>query len=191
MRFSCRCGKVQGDLLGASARNGSHVVCHCGDCQAFARFLEVPDILDPNGGTAIYQTLPGRMAFTQGSALLRALQMSENGLLRWYASCCGTPLGNMPPTPKFRFVGVPLAALPAVQDELGPAVGSFSGKEAPEGAHPPEDFGFSRIRRLAALRHLASMIGIAPGGSPYFVDGKPIVVPHVLTAEERRMAYNP
>ena len=190
MKLSCRCSKVQGILQGASARNGSHVLCHCSDCQAFAKFLAVPEILDRNGGTSVYQTLPGRVTFERGGALLRVLQLSDNGLLRWYAGCCGTPLGNTLGTPKFRFVGVPLAALPGVQDEVGSLIGSFAGKEAPEGAHPPKDFGHSRAMRRAAFRHLASLIGLAPRGSPYFVDGKPIVAPYVLTEDERRKAYS-
>ncbi len=187
--FSCRCGEVKGSLLGASAGNGSHVLCHCSDCQAFARFLEVSEILDRNGGTAIYQTLPGRLAFTEGSDLLRSLRLSDDGLLRWYAGCCRTPLGNTIPTPKFRFVGVPLAALPEAGGTIGPLIGSFSAEEAPQGAHPPADFGLSRVRRRAALRHFASLIGLAPGGSPFFVDGKPVAAPYVLTDDERRAAY--
>ena len=190
IRLSCRCGEVQGVLPDASAGNGSHVLCHCRDCQAFAKYLSMFEILDPNGGTAIYQTLPGRVVFAEGNARLRSLQLSENGLLRWYAGCCGTPLGNMLPTPKFRFVGIPLVALPGSQDELGPLIGSFFGKEAPDGTSPPEDFGLSRVKRRAAFRHFASRVGFAPGGSPYFVDGEPLVAPHVLNADERRTAYS-
>ena len=51
-------------------------ICYCKDCQAFARFLERPDLLDPAGGTDIFQMPPARL--------------SDKGVLRWYTDCCRT-----------------------------------------------------------------------------------------------------
>jgi len=95
----------------------------------------------------------------------------------------------MPVTPKFRFVGIPLVALPEAERTIGPFVGSFFAEEAATGAHPPANFGLYRAGGRAVLRHLASSIGLAPGDSPFFVDGAPIAVPYVLTDEERAIAY--
>ena len=189
LNLSCRCGKLQGSLRGATAGCGNHILCHCRDCQAFARFLKAPEILDGNGGTAIYQTLPGRVSLTQGNEFLGSLRLSPTGLLRWYANCCGTPLGNTLATPGFRFVGIPLVALPEAEGAIGPLIGSFFAEQAPQDAHPPANFGFFRVMRRTAVRHFASLMGLAPGGSPYFADGEPVAAPHVLTDAVRSAAY--
>jgi hypothetical protein len=39
-------------------------------------------------------------------ALLRCLSLSEKGLLRWYAGCCGTALANTPRNPRIANVGL-------------------------------------------------------------------------------------
>jgi hypothetical protein len=42
------------------------MVCYCRDCQAFARFLENPGMLDAAGGTEVVLVAPGRLRFTTG-----------------------------------------------------------------------------------------------------------------------------
>jgi hypothetical protein len=37
------------------------------DCQAFAHFLGRPDVLDPAGGTDVFQMAPARVKFTDGT----------------------------------------------------------------------------------------------------------------------------
>jgi hypothetical protein len=69
------------------------LVCYCNDCQAFARFLERPDVLDPAGGTDIFQMPPGRVQLTDGVDALQCVQFSAN-VFRWYAGCCRTPIAN-------------------------------------------------------------------------------------------------
>ena len=63
----CRCGRVRGLARAVSPSAGFRFVCYCEDCQAFARFLEQPDILDTAGGTDIFQLPPGRVTFTAGT----------------------------------------------------------------------------------------------------------------------------
>ena len=88
----CRCGAVAGEL--DTARGGLHVACSCDDCQAYARALGRPDVLDPWGGTDIFQTTPSQVAITRGTEQLRCLRLAEQGLLRWHTGCCATPIGN-------------------------------------------------------------------------------------------------
>ena len=38
--------------------------------------------------------MPKFMTMTQGADRLTFLRMTEKGPLRWYASCCNTPIGN-------------------------------------------------------------------------------------------------
>ena len=60
LALRCRCGHVRGIARDVSPANGFRFVCYCKDCQAFARFLERADVLDPAGGTDIFQMPPGR-----------------------------------------------------------------------------------------------------------------------------------
>jgi len=64
--------------------------------QAFANFLARDDInvLDEFGGTAIYQTSQSQVIIQDGKAHLKSVRLTNNGLIRWYASCCNTPIGN-------------------------------------------------------------------------------------------------
>jgi hypothetical protein len=75
------------------------------DCQAFARFLERADGLDPAGGMDIFQMPPGRVKLTAGTDALRCLRFS-NKILRWYTDCCRTPIANTAARPHFPVIGV-------------------------------------------------------------------------------------
>ena len=77
-----------------SPSDGFRFLCYCKDCQAFARFLDRPDVLDPAGGTDIFQMPPGHLKLTAGTDALRCLRLSDRGVLRWYTDCCRTPIAN-------------------------------------------------------------------------------------------------
>ena len=101
----CRCGRVRGVASDVSPSSGFRFVCYCKDCQAFARFLERADVLDPAGGTDIFQMPPGRVKLTAGTDALRCLRLS-NKVLRWYTDCCRTPIANTAAGPRFPVVAV-------------------------------------------------------------------------------------
>jgi hypothetical protein len=89
----CRCGTLRGHVgLPAFGR----AVCYCKDCRAYACFLRRErEVLDDAGGTQIVATLPQRVRFEpEGLDALACVSLSERGILRWYASCCNTPIGN-------------------------------------------------------------------------------------------------
>ena len=69
--------------------SGFRFVCYCRDCQAFARFLDRPDVLDQTGGTDIFQLPAGRVKLAAGRDAVRSLHFSER-VYRWYAECCRT-----------------------------------------------------------------------------------------------------
>lgn len=81
-------------------------VCYCADCQAFAHFLNRNKILDKLGGTNILQTIPKNVTFTEGTENLACMRLTPNGLLRWYAACCNTAIGNTSPNFKISIVGL-------------------------------------------------------------------------------------
>jgi hypothetical protein len=101
----CRCGHVRGVAREVSPAAGFRFVCYCTDCQAFARFLERPDVLDATGGTDIFQMAAGRVRLTAGVDVVRCLSFSGK-VLRWYADCCRTPIANTAASARF-----PVAAL--------------------------------------------------------------------------------
>src|SRR6516165_11874687 len=80
----CRCGYMRGVASDVSPSNGFRFVCYCKDCQAFARFLERPDVLDPTGGTDIFQMPPTHVKLSAGTDAVRCLRLSAKGVLRWY-----------------------------------------------------------------------------------------------------------
>jgi len=75
--------------------SGNRVVCCCGDCQAFAEYLQCEeDILDEFGGTEIYQTSQAQVEISSGQDQLKSMRLKRKGLLRWYTGCCNTPVAN-------------------------------------------------------------------------------------------------
>ena len=88
----CTCGQVRGEAdLGHAYTRGT---CHCHDCQAYARWLGRPELMDAAGGTDIVPMSPADIRLTAGVEHLACMSLSEKGTLRWYAACCRTPLGN-------------------------------------------------------------------------------------------------
>jgi hypothetical protein len=193
----CECGALRGVARGISPERGNHIVCYCDDCQSFAHFLGRADrILDPRGGTDIFQTSPARVELTEGREQLACIRLTGRGPLRWYAACCRTPIGNTPATRQVPFVGLIRACLDpasggrARDDALGPvrapvfprfAKGGGAPPRAGRGALPRVFLQFVRLTLAARLRgdHRRS---------PFFDarSGAPAATPHVLSAEELR-----
>ena len=133
----CQCGRTRGVASNVSPSTGFRFVCYCKDCQAFARFLERADVLDPAGGTDIFQMPPGRVKLTAGTDALRCLRFS-NKVLRWYTDCCRTPIANTAARPHFPVIGVVLSGSRSRQ--------SFPGRGARSAALPH----LRKFRRRAA-----------------------------------------
>lgn len=121
LSLRCSCGTVRGRAHGLSPETGQRVICYCEDCQTFARFLgRADEILDPNGGTDIFQTSPARLELTSGTERLACVRVTPRGPLRWYADCCRTPIGNTPAATRVPFVGLVLRCV--VTPETGVAL---------------------------------------------------------------------
>ena len=191
-RLECACGTVQGAVeLGAPV---NHLVCYCRDCQAYAGFLgRAGDILDTRGGSEIIQTLPKSVSFSQGADKLACVRMTGRGPLRWYASCCDTPIGNTALTPKVSFVGLVSACLkkdPAPLDaDFGPVTGQVftaSAKGEPKPAATPI---WKVAHKLIGMALKARLDG-SWRTNPFFDvrTGQPVAQPRTLSAEERAEA---
>jgi hypothetical protein len=174
----------------------NRAVCHCRDCQAFAHFLgRAGDILDAQGGTDVIQTLPARVIFTEGREALACMRLSKNGLMRWYTTCCNTPIGNTLPNFRFSFVGLIHSCL---ENAGVPLDGSFGAvrmwvntKSAKGGAASRSKGVTSGILGLLAMVTRARIDGSYKRTAFFSADtGAPIVTPTVLSQGERASLLN-
>ena len=95
IKLSCSCWKIEGIAHSISPNNGNRIVCHCTDCQNFAKFLgNKESILDDYNGTDIFQMPLSKIEITQGKEYVKCMRITEKWLYRWYSSCCKTPIGN-------------------------------------------------------------------------------------------------
>ncbi|WP_242041593.1 DUF6151 family protein [Alkalinema sp. FACHB-956] len=190
----CHCGKLQGTLN--HSQTVSRCVCYCADCQAFARFLKREhEILDEMGGTNIIQTLPANITFTEGIENLTCMRLTDTGMLRWYAACCNTPIGNTLATPNLSFIGVIHTCLSldqtSLQNVFGP-IRMYVNTESAIGETKPKSAGVLS----GTLRVMGMMLKARCDGrykqTPFFVmeSSTPIVVPKVLNAEELKNVKN-
>jgi hypothetical protein len=187
--IQCRCGKLKGYV--SRSHGANRCVCYCRDCQAFAHFLgHAGEILDSNGGTDVIQTRAANVVFTEGREALACMRLTPNGLLRWYSTCCNTPVGNTLVNSKISFVGLVHNCLegtgPTLDDSFGPVRAHVNTGSAKGGVK-------SSPLTLAAviLRFIAMVAGARMDGSykrsPFFAadTGAPIVAPKVLSPGER------
>jgi Family of unknown function (DUF6151) len=189
----CRCGTLKGYV--DTSKPVNRAVCYCKDCQAFAHYLGRPsEILDSSGGTDVIQTVPAKVTFTQGRETLACMRLSEKGLVRWYASCCNTPIGNTAANYRLSFVGLIhncLEAPPAsLNDSFGP-VRMWSFTKTAKAKIDASPFGMlPGILRIFAMILRARLNG-AYQRTPFFNanTGIPIVNPKILSQSERKAVY--
>lgn len=188
----CRCGTLTGYVSHPGrARRG---VCYCRDCQTYANFLNRKGgILDDMGGTDVVATLQKHVSLTRGIEALACVSLTRNGLLRWYAGCCDTPIGNTTRDFRLSYIGLVHTCLHdasgSMDSVFGPVRMRVNTKSA-KGRVQPTPFG-----TLAAVLGLSSsLIRARLDGSyrrtPFFdpVQGAPVVSPRILTASERERA---
>ena len=187
-RLACTCGRLTGEVDAAVTNRG---VCYCKDCQAFAHFLgRADEILEARGGTDIVQTAPQALRFTGGLESLACVRLTRGGLMRWYAACCNTPIGNTSPNYRLSFVGLVHMCLVDPAQSLDEAFGESRMRVHTASAlGDPKPVGSGVLQ--AALRLGAMMLQARFSGAyrrtPFFSgDGVPAVAPRVLTDEELR-----
>jgi len=188
----CRCGTLQGNL--ERSASATRAICYCRDCQAYARFLGTPGVVDENGGTEVVASLPRHVHFTAGLDVLSCVSLSEHGLLRWYAGCCKTPIGNTPRSPKVPYVGLIHSCFeggsPAIEATFGPRRIAVNTRSA---RNPVRSTAMATAARVIGL--MASALGNRLGGTykqnPFFAadTGTPIRAVRVLSSAERERAY--
>lgn len=189
---TCRCGATACQLNLPSPKHGTRLVCYCKDCQTAARHLGAADQLMPGGGTDIFQTLPAYLRIVKGQENLAILRLSPKGLMRWHATCCGTPIMNTLENLNMPFVGMVLgrAGGAKADKDIGPVRHHvFTATAQPEDGAPTKDAGFTRVGLRFLLRVLgAYLTGRAKKMPLRAPSGGPIAPVHVITLEERQAA---
>lgn len=187
--LSCRCGRLKGMVHPQGRVN--RCICYCDDCQAFARFLECQEeVLDDFGGTEIVHLSQGEVSVSEGREHLACMRLTERGTLRWYASCCSTPVANTLPNRNIPVAGLVASCLDAEPVSLDAAFGPIAMQvftkfalQAPAPKTRGLVPGLARVLRI----FLRARLHGAHRRSPFFHadTGKPIVVPTVLGKNER------
>ena len=160
----CHCGSVRGNV-DFSRPSRVHVVCHCDDCQAYARQIGNPE------ATRIVQTTPAEVTFLAGTEHVRCFRLTPRGLTRWFTACCRTPLANTSRHAWVPFVGVMRCALDVEDDAL---LGSVTHVNGPH----PISWG-TIVRSLRSLLFAVLLARHRPNA--FFTnDGRPLTRPDVL-----------
>jgi hypothetical protein len=185
--LQCRCGAVQGEVLLPATHN--HVRCYCVDCRAFAHYLgKAAEVLDQQGGTEIVQVPQSRLRLQKGGNNLAAMRLSSKGMIRWYATCCGTPIGNTPADPKWAFIGLINSCLDRrrIDQDFGSEVATGFAKQAWGEPKPAARGLLGMIARFLWIVISNRLTGRYRQTPLFDVSGSPRVTPKILTLAERQ-----
>lgn len=147
--------------------------------------------MDARGGSDIVQTLPKNVTFTQGTDVLACLRLTDKGMLRWYAGCCKTPIGNTLENYKVSFVGLLHNCLEIPEQSLQNSFGAVRTYVNPQGAigePKPKAAGLARTVGWFATTILKARVDGDYKRTPFFKDGVPIAIPQVLSSAQRASA---
>ena len=184
-QIQCQCGTVKGHIQDEGPCN--RIMCYCADCQAFAKFLgHADEILDTQGGTEIVQVAQPRLTFSQGKEYINVVRLSDKGILRWYASCCNTAIGNTPIDHKSSFVGLIHSSLDRsmIDTDFGKNIAMLETGAAKGEPKPKQSGLFGAIARFLLITLTTRISGKYKKSQLFDESGNPVVKPKVLTAEE-------
>jgi hypothetical protein len=130
------------------------------------------------------------VTFKAGVEHLACVRLSETGLLRWYAACCNTPIGNTPATSRLPFVGLARACLesasPTVATSFGPVRFCMFTSGA-RGRPKPKPFGGAGLAVWFIRNRLRARFTGGFRTNPFFdvAADRPIAPPKILSPAER------
>ena len=191
LSLRCECGEVQGTVQAGHAY--TRATCYCRDCQAYARWLGKPGLTDAQGGTDIVAMNPAAVRIDSGHDRLACMSLSDKGILRWYASCCRTPLGNTPRDGKVAYVGMVASSLAppaAVDDAFGLPGRTVINVKSARGQVKPTPVAFI----VDGLRIFGGIVGAKLRGQPpalfFDANARPVRSAQVLDDAERATLYS-
>lgn len=181
--IQCRCGRLRGEFLGGAKL--TRITCYCRDCQAYARALGEPGkILDANGGTDVVASLQQYVRLTGEAGQLACLSLTDGGLLRWYASCCKTPIANTTRDPRLSYLGLMLNCLGrdvrSLNAVFGPPTLAINVKSA-SGSVPSSGWRTTAAMARIFGRVIRARLDGSWRRSPFFDSGgRPVANPSVV-----------
>lgn len=190
-QLQCKCGSVRGLL--SHAENGIRGMCYCKDCRAYSCHLGIQSRThDSLGGADFVAALGNQISITEGAQNIACISLSPNGLLRWYAKCCNTPIAGTPRNWKLPYVGLVRAFM---ENEPGAYESTFGDVKmranTSSAKQPPPALALKSFVSVASLmsRVFAASIRGSYKSTPFFQSGgEPVVVPTVLSKDERARA---
>ncbi len=186
LEFTCSCGQLQGQIAFGAAHKGTHMECFCADCRAAELYFDQPDLAP--GPVGLFQTMPHAITFTKGAEHLGLFRLSPRGTMRWYATCCNTPMFNTLRNPKLAFAGINTRAL-RDPDRIGPVVAKVH-MPKPEGKTGQK--GGAGLAWGIATRMLTARLSGQWRQTPFFDDtGEPVAKAVVPSKQERAALYPP
>ena len=189
MEIQCDCGNFRAELTQFPKNTPGRFICYCDDCQAFLNYLKRFELLNESGGTEIIPAYPADIKIIAGQDVVKCVRLHSKGMFRYYTSCCQTPIANTDPVRPWVgfFRNMYTAKDSTVLDkELGPVKTSLMGKYA-KGTPPvgtAQTFDFKAMITFMPFIIKGKILGKAKH-SPFFVNGESIVVPKILSTEER------
>ncbi len=195
LNVSCSCGAFRGVLKNTTPKTTTHLMCFCKHCQAFVRHLGKTDsLVNELGGTDLLQVNPKNFEIQIGKEHLRALRLTPKGPLRWYASCCDTPICNSMKKPFPPFLSFMAGNILGTNADFGPVLLHTNDGDLNEEQRrdPRGRLAMSRIVARFLKLSLVSRLSGSFRASPLFDSETrlPISKPALLTAEERKAAYS-
>jgi hypothetical protein len=187
-QLQCQCGSLSGEV--SDTHFSMHAVCYCKDCTSYAFHLGAQErVLNALNGTDIVATQSKNVAFTNGVENLACMSLSPNGLLRWYAKCCNTPIANTQRDWRVPYVGLVHACLEKPLEKSFPPVQMHVGTKSAKGKPPST----RRAQMAAVLGFMPKILWARIVGSykqtPFFLpSGAPMVEVKVLSSAERERA---
>jgi hypothetical protein len=190
-KLKCQCGSLTGEV--SNTEFSMHAICYCKDCTAYAVYLGAKErVLDPMNGTDIVATQSKNVAFTRGVENLACMSLSPNGLLRWYAKCCNTPIANTPRDWRVPYVGLVHACLEKPLAKSFPPVQMHVGTKSAKGK--PPSTGLAQVRAILGFmpRILWARLVGTYKQTPFFTaSGEPVAGVTVLSSAQRQAVQSP
>lgn len=156
----CSCGSVRGVARELGPAQVNRVQCYCKFCATFADVLgRSEDMLDERRGSDIFQMSPRKLELHEGLEHLACLRLTRTGAMRFYASCCNTPIANTIANSKVPFMGVSPLMIPwqelgkTREEVLGPVAARVNGRFEPSEA---------KAKRARTRDLMRMLVGLAP-----------------------------
>ena len=170
MEWSCRCGAFKAEV---QVDSGVRAVCYCKSCRAFALQTGAEAALDAAGGSDLYQVAPEAVRFVAGGDRLAWTRLTPKGPLRWFTTCCNTPVANTLATRRIPFVTLQTHRF-AAPDRLKPVFVRVFRRDAIARA-PDGGKGIFALYMNFAARMLRSRLSGGWKRNPFFGgDDRPI-----------------